>query len=293
MKLGIPHCPTCGVLSENGEPFYIKKGYYTTKWNRLPVPRYKCNACGVLFSSHTFLETYRQKKPHLNQQVFKWYASATTQRRMAKVLQINRKTVVRKFLFMAELARAEHERRVSMGKLKTSFVQFDEVETFEHTKLKPLSVTVAVRAKTGEIIEAQVGTMQCKGHLAEIAQTKYGPRDDTRDAARIEVLKKIRACSRDRLTIASDELPVYGSMVKALVPHADHQAFKAAKADPMSGNRRNVKDRLFAVNLVAAKFRHDLSRMARRTWVTTKLLKRLQAHLDLYIAYNNGYKLAG
>jgi hypothetical protein len=33
------------------------------------------------------------------------------------------------------------------------------------------------------------------------------------------------------------------------------------------------------------------SRMARKTWVTTKASWALQAHLDLYIAFNNGYKL--
>jgi transposase-like protein len=99
------------------------------------VPRYKCKECDSLFSSHTFLKTYNQKKPQLNQAVFKWYSSATTQRRMAKVLGVNRKTVVRKFLFMAKLARAAHEQKINSGELKTSFAQFDEVETFEHTKL--------------------------------------------------------------------------------------------------------------------------------------------------------------
>jgi hypothetical protein len=44
---------------------------------------------------------------------------------------------------------------VKAGELKTSFVQFDEMETFEHIRPKPLSIAIAVRAKTGEIIEAQ------------------------------------------------------------------------------------------------------------------------------------------
>jgi hypothetical protein len=245
----------------------------------------------VLFSSHTFLETYQQKKPHLNRQIFEWYASATTQRRMAKVMRINRKTVVRKFLFMAKLARAEHARRIATGILKTSFAQFDEMETFEHTKLKPLSVAMAVRVKTCEIIAAQVASMECKGHLAGIAHAKYGPRSDTREQARTTVLETLKACAREQLTIHTDEYPGYQGLFARLAPHAVHEAFKSAKADPMSGNRRNVEDKLAQINLVSAKFRHDLSRMARRTWVTTKRPDRLQAHLDLYIAFNNGYRL--
>lgn len=41
----------------------------------------------------------------------------------------------------------------------------------------------------------------------------------------------------------------------------------------------------------AAKLRSDLSRLSRKTWVTTKKLERLQAHVDLYAAWHNGYTL--
>lgn len=284
-------------MNDSSGRFYIKKGYYKTKWNRQLVPRYKCKTCGVLFSSHTFLRTYRQKKPYLNQDVFKWYASSTTQRRIAKVLGVNRKTVVRKFMFVAGLARKEHERFIKEGELKTSFVQFDEVETFEHTRLKPVSVTAAVRVKTGEIIEARVAVMRCKGHLARVSNEKYGLRDDTRRAARVEVLRKVGACSASEkaggLTIYSDGKLAYPAIARHVVPHASFETYKSIRARPMSGNRRNKDDKLFAINLVAAKLRHDLSRMARKSWVTTKSIDRLQAHLDLYIAFNNGYRLTG
>ena len=293
MKNAVPHCPSCGILSSGGNRFYIKKGYYRTKWNRQMVPRYKCKTCGVLFSSHTFLKTYKQKKPHFNLPILKWYSSSATQRRMARVLGINRKTVVRKFLFMAKAARAEHERQISTGQIKTSFVQFDEVETFEHTRLKPVSVTVAVRVKTGEIIEAKVATMNCHGHMAKLSQEKYGWRENNQDVAREAVFQKIMACSRDRLTIYSDAQNAYPAIAKKIVPHADFQTFKSIRAKLKTGNRRNKDDKLFAINLLAAKLRHDLSRMARKSWVTTKQIDRLQAHLDLYIAFNNGYKLAG
>jgi hypothetical protein len=42
----------------------------------------------------------------------------------------------------------------------------------------------------------------------------------------------------------------------------------------------------------AAKIRADLSWMPRRAWSTTKLAERLQHHLDIYIAYNNGNDLS-
>ena len=51
MRIEIPHCPSCGVISANGKRFYIKKGSYKTSWNRQSAPRYKCKACGAYFSS--------------------------------------------------------------------------------------------------------------------------------------------------------------------------------------------------------------------------------------------------
>jgi len=290
------YCPNaeCSNHLSPAPGFYIKKGYFKTKWNAQPVPRYRCKKCGRYFSSHSFRKTFGQHRPELNAQVFKLYASGMTQRRMAIVLSVDRKTIVRKFIFVASLARKEHERRIAAGEIKTSFAQFDELETFEHTRLKPLSIAIAVRAKSGEILEAQVATMNCKGHLARVAQQKYGWREDTRNSAREGVLIAVKTCSRDTLGIMSDKHPDYPAIIKKVVPYADHQAVKRTEVVPLStsADRKNPDATMFTLNYTAAKIRHDLSRMARKVWVTTKRKDRLQAHLDLYIAWNNGYQLA-
>ncbi|MFM8269986.1 MAG: hypothetical protein ACKN9V_07335 [Pseudomonadota bacterium] len=273
---------------------YAKKGYFKTKWNAQPVPRYRCRYCGKYFSSHTFRESYGQKKPYLNQEVFKWYASGTTLRRMAIVMGVSRVTINRKFLFMAELARKEHSRRIHAGELKTSLAHFDEMETFEHTKLKPLSIALAVRARTGEVIGAQIAEMNCKGHLAAISQMKYGWRKDNRNVAREDVLRSLNQCSRERLVVVTDKKTDYPKILKKCVPHAEIRQVKRVErlSTKVSVNRSNKYDALFTLNYTCAKIRHDLSRMARKVWVTTKKAERLQAHLNLYIAFNNGYKLA-
>ncbi len=102
---------------------------------------------------------------------------------------------------MAALARREHERRIKIGWLKTSVVHFDEMESFEHTRLKPLSIALGVRAKTGEIVDARVAQINCKGRLAPISVRKYGWRQDKRDIARNDVLGSIHQCSREHLLI--------------------------------------------------------------------------------------------
>jgi len=280
-----------------GSTQFTKRGYYRPRSNNYqPILRHYCKDCKHTFSRQSFglSETYRQKKPYLNQEILKWYSSNATQRRMAIVMGVNRKTIIRKFLFMAWSAWKEHERRIKTGEFKTGFVQFDEMDTFEHTRLKPLSIALAVRVKTGEIIEAQVAEMNCHGKAAKVSQHKYGWRQDLRSVAREDVLRQVNAVSRKTITIVSDAKRSYPNEVKKWVPHADFQVIASRigkRKLSKQSNRRNKNDSMFALNLAAAKIRHDMSRMARKTWVTTKSATRLQAHLDLYIAFNNGYRL--
>ena len=161
------------------------------------------------------------------------------------------------------------------------------METFEHTKLKPLSITFAVRAKTGEIIEARVGEMNCHGKTASLSRQKYGWRQDNRDAAREDVFTMVAKCQKPKtnLTILSDAKPDYPKLAKKFAPDAEF--VQAASRIAKAGGH----DAMFSLNYTAAKIRNDLSRMTRKTWVTTKAQWALQAHLDLYIAYNNGYPI--
>jgi transposase-like protein len=268
----------------------IKKGHFITKWNAQPVPRYLCQACGRGFCSHTRLRTWRQRKPNLNVPIHDLYASGMTQRRLAQVLGVDRKTVIRKFLFMAHLAREAHAHALQAWPAAER-VQFDEMESFEHTKLKPLAIAIAVEEKSGRLLSAQVASMPCGGKLAGISRRKYGYRADRRPIARIAALKAVQM-ARPR-TLITDAHPAYPGLAKAWLPDCSHLAVKCrmgAKFRP-EGSRKNLSDALFTLNYTAAKIRQDLSRMARRTWVTTKKASRLQAHLDLYVAFNNGYRL--
>lgn len=84
--------------------FYIRKGFYKTKYNHQPVPRYQCKYCGKNFSSHSFRETKNQHRPDINQQVFALISSGVTLRRTAIILGVTKKTVERKFQFISKLA---------------------------------------------------------------------------------------------------------------------------------------------------------------------------------------------
>jgi len=274
------------IVSPSEEKFYIKKGYYKTKYNHQAVPRYQCKHCKVTFSTHTFRKTKNQKKPHVNEMVFKLLSSGNTLRRTAKLLGIAKKTVERKFQFVSELAKKAHEEFLEKEENKTSYVQFDEMETYEHTKCKPLSISLAVRAKNGGIIDAQVAYMKCKGKLAAVSQKKYPYWNlDTRKQTTLRVMESVKKVSRSFLTVASDKKRTYPNLIQKVLPHASIDQYESRQA-------MTKKDPLFRLNHTAARIRHDLSRMRRRTWATTKKAENLQKHLYLYLAWNNKYQIS-
>ena len=286
-----PNCPTNKsqainfIVWDDGKKFYIKKGYYKTKHNHQPVPRYQCKHCKVTFSTHTFRETKNQKKPHINEQAFKLISSGVTLRRAAKILGVAKKTIERKFEFISRLAKEAHEEFLKKEVNKTSYVQFDEMETYEHTKCKPLSISLAVRAKNGDIIDAQVALMRCKGKLAPISRAKYPYWNrDNRNSTTQRVMRSVKKVSKKFITVACDAKRVYPSLVQKIIPNAEVLQFASRKS--------MIKDDpLFRLNHTAAKVRADLSRMRRKTWATTKRLENLQKHLYIYIAWNNKYSI--
>jgi hypothetical protein len=265
-------------------PIIVRKGYFKLKHDpSRRVQKYQCKTCGKFFSDQTGTLTYREHKPKATLEVFKWYSSGTTQRRLGKNLGIAKKTVERKFLRLALYARMFHEQQIEDGHLASAYVFFDEMETFEHSKLKPVSIALAVQAKTGKILDAKVARSHPKRNAKE-SRKQYPHWKNNSVEARRSVMKTIQKCGSDGLVIATDKHKSYPALVRSTVPEAKIEQFRRkafyASYDP-----------LFWLQHICARIRADLSRMRRRTWVTTKKMERLQAHLDLYIAYNNGYVL--
>jgi len=299
-------CPNnkCSNHTNPAQQFYSKKGYYKTKKNKCLVPRYKCKMCGKYFSSNTFKDTYRQRNISVNERIYKLLCSGVTQRRIAKITDVTRDTVVSKFLWLAQLSKNAHE--CFLDQLETSYVQFDEMETYEHTKLKPLSIPIAIRAKTGEIISLQTAEMAAKGPTARKSVEKYGQRKDDSYRACIRVIESVRKVAKDKITIACDGKPSYPNIIRSKIPDCNidqyvnrklhklpdttDESLVDAQENKESVQRKNF-DPLFMLNHTCAKLRADLSRLVRRTWSTTKKMSRLQCHLDLYIAYQNGYSI--
>jgi len=289
----MPFCQNPDCLNNNAidSDWFVKIGYYVPKRTGVKVPRFKCNECGKTFSSRTDKPNAHQKMPEINKQLFGLLVSGVSLRRAAELLDVQYKTVLLHFNYLAKVAEQQHEK--FLRSIKTEFVQIDELETFIHARPCCVSVPMAVRVKTGEILGFAVAEMPAKGKLAAIgASPKYNWTKDRRAYEFQEMLKSFAGSLKPSITFRSDLNTSYAGWIAAVVPHAKLEQVKAKgggkKAPP--GAPKGF-DELFAINNTFARMRHDINRLARKTWSTTKTIAGLKKHLWLYVAWNNKYKL--
>lgn len=168
-------------------------------------------------------------------------------------------------------------------------MEFDDVESFEHSKCKPVSITMAVESGTRRILGFRVSKMPAKGHLAKIARKKYGARKDERAPARRCLFKELRLLVEPNVLIKSDESPHYPEDVKRHFPHATHERFKGKRGCIVGqGELKKIGfDPLFSFNHTAAMLRANINRLFRRTWCTSKNVQGLSDHLAIYCVFHN------
>lgn len=284
------HCPYCKAKnsSSGSRELVVSFGSFLRKSDNSRLQRFKCKPCVRTFSVASLHPCYRQKKRHLNPQIFQLLASGNSQRRLAKLLHTNRKTIVRKFLFLGLVA--HHcflkERETYPKALE---VEFDDLETFEHSKLKPLSVIMMSESRTRRILGFRVAKMPAKGLLVEKSLKKYGKRKDERKYFRESLFKELKPFLSERVLIKSDQNPHYKNSVKKFFPKSDHEVFLGRRGCVTGQGELKAGgyDPLFTLNHNFAMLRANINRLFRRTWNTTKKPERLSLHIAIYTLYHN------
>lgn len=283
-------CPYCNSQNPSSESrvFIVAVGFFRRKCDNLRQQRFKCKPCKRTFSQANSHPCYRQKKRHLNTQVFTLFASGVSQRRMGRLLNINRKTVVRKFLFMGLYSHLFLQQYRELHPPSTE-IEFDDLETFEHSKLKPLSVTMALESGTRRILGFKVAQMPAKGLLVKRSLKKYGKRSDERAYFRRRLFEEIQPFVDPKAIIKSDENPHYIKDVTLYFPKASHVTFKGRRGCVVGQGELKAGgfDHLFSLNHSFAMFRANINRLFRRTWNTTKKREHLAIAISIYALYHN------
>ena len=116
-------------------------------------------------------------------------ATGMAMRVIAKLVKVDKDTVARRLLILGHLARVNHNAWLAQLP-KASCVQLDDLITFEHTKMKPLTLTVVSNSDLYCFMGLKVSQIPANGLLAKKAREKYGPRPDE------SVLGRKRALAR-------------------------------------------------------------------------------------------------
>ena len=284
-------CPNCSIKfkrAPKSDSVIKKNGFFKRSSDRKSVQRYYCSRCRKNFSSATFSDCLNQKKRNYNSKVSRLLAGAVSLRETARVLKINRKTVIRKLVFLGPKAK-ENLESFNKAKPLAKEVLYDDLETFEHTKCKPVSIGLMVEEGTRRILGYNVARMPAKGLLAKLSVKKYGKRFDERPKKRAELFNQMKSLVEETATVKSDECPYYFKYIKRHFAKARHVTFKGrASAIVGQGELKKVGfDPLFSLNHTCATLRARVSRLIRRTWNTTKKPERLDLHLAIVCLHHN------
>ena len=294
-ELKCPYC--CPLVPQKKSALFQKAGHFYRRSDSKFVQRFMCMICRRTFSWATFHPCYYQKKRKLNFKIATLLASGVSQRRIARLLRVNRKTVVRKFLFLswqAKFTREEDLKALSKhcegdASNKLSKLQFDEMESFVHTKYLPVSIPMVVDPRTRKILGFRVASMPAKGLLAKRSRKRYGKRKDERRLKAKELFRELKPIFSSEAEILTDENPHYPSWIKSVFKNFTHKTTPGRRGRVVGQGelKEGGFDPLFAFNHTAAMLRANINRLFRRTWCTTKKLECLAAHIEIYVQYHN------
>lgn len=283
-------CPTLNCNSSLQNKLVIRDGSFKRKDDSRVIQRFRCKVCFRRFSKSTFcLEKYHKKR-RVNYKIYRMLCSKMSMRRIAFELNINPKTVERKLRYLAIKSRIRQKLFLkSLEKEKVLSLQFDDLITHEHTKMKPLTITLAVDRKRRYILGAEVSRIPAFGLLAKKSRKKYGYRKNEHKLGIENLFQNVHQSVDQFALIQSDEHQNYPQIVKNFFPKAEHKTYKGGRSC-IAGQGELKKlyfDPLFILNHSCAMLRDNINRLVRKTWASSKDVNRLKDHIDIYVAYHN------
>jgi len=284
-------CPYSSCPHHHQPPvrFYRRHGFYHPRCRPHPVVRFRCRRCRRTFSRQTFRADRYHKKPYLNAAFLRLMVSCVGLRQAARVLQVARRTVEHRFLWLSRHASGYQSNRLAGATLPGPF-QLDEMESFESNRYQPVTVPVLIHRQTFFLIGTAVGPLRRKGRMTEeqkrrraLHEAVHGRRPSQSPRAVRRLLTRMRqvAPPHDPVILESDHKPLYEQVGRTLLGERFLWRPHSASA------RRDRTNPLFPINHTNARLRHFLARLRRRTWCVTKDRRWLQGHLEIAALWAN------
>lgn len=147
-------CPRCG------SNHFKRNGFFSRKGDSRAIQRFICKDCKRSFSRAGYSPWYRHRHRRLNAMINTLLVNSNTIRGTGRILKINKDTVSRHLQVLAEIAREDIQRTQSSYPPATH-VQMDDLITYEHSRLKQVSVTLITDADRYRMLGICVSRIPC------------------------------------------------------------------------------------------------------------------------------------
>ena len=288
-----PRCPDrrCRMHRDPQPRFFHRTGSYRPACRSTPVQRYRCKSCRRGFSYQTFRLDYRDRRPDRNEPLFHLLCSGVGLRQAARVLGLGVHSVQHKFRKLARnLGCLNRNLMLQLPAGRTYLL--DELETFEHQSICPLTVPVLIEKASFAIVATGVAPIRRvarKGsrrqQRLERHERKHGRRKDRSRLCLRKVMGRfLRLLRGNKGLLISDEKQLYARLSRELLAgQVEHETVSGKLV-------RTSFNRLFGINLTDAMLRDNNGRLRRRSWLVSKRGRFLSRQLQLFTAYRNWHR---
>lgn len=285
-----PRCPNrcCPEHLHPHPGFFLRSGSYSARCRPEPVPRFRCRTCHRSFSRQTFRIDYRDRRPETNAPLVQMLVSGVGLRQAARNLGLGVHAVQKKFCKLARHVNLLN-RNLECGLPAGRTLLLDELESYEHRRITPVTMPVLIDGRSKFVVAVDVAPIRRvaqKGsprrRRLERFEALHGKRKDRGHAALRRIFGRLqRLLAGKCANLVTDLKPAYARMCKARFGEQVEHTRVSSKLP------RTVKNPLFAINLTDAMMRDNNGRLRRRSWLVSKLGKRLRLQAGLFVAYRN------
>lgn len=290
MQFDPPRCPysTCVAHQKPEGRWYVRKGYYQPACRSKPVQRYRCRYCLLSFSAQTFRHDYRDRKPWCNAPLFDYLTSGVGLRQAGRNVGLDIGSVQGKLRKFGRTCLRLHENLSSSLPGNRTYV-FDEEETYERSKIWPLTMPVLIERETRFVVAVEAGSIRrlaTKGSRRRALQDAHEKRHGRRPDQSRECVRKVLESLRKRVGEAavglqSDEKSSYGTLIRGVFGGSARHETTPGKAP------RTTYNPLFPINHTLAMTRDNNGRLRRESWLASKLCECLLHQMALFTVYRN------
>jgi transposase-like protein len=285
-----PFCPkrSCPAHRSPGIRFWTRAGHYQPQCRSFRIPRFRCKVCRKGFSFQTFRIDYRDLRPEVNTSLMRHLVSGMSMRQAGRMVGLNIHGVQHKARKIARHLRLLN-RNLTTSLPENRVLSLDELETFEHSSIQPVTVPVAIDDSSKFVIAVDVAPIRRlakKGsrrqQRIEKHESKRGKREDRGRQSVHKVFGRLQTLLAGKAaTLVTDQKACYATEVRRrFAAHVIHCTVNS-KAP------RTTQNPLFSINLTEAMMRDNNGRLRRRSWLVTKARWALRLQLEMFMAYRN------